>query len=183
MVMSKDLEYFKDFLANPGSYKVKEFYETLHEWAEYIKAHKGDFNYIEDEEWREIRERVNDAFQKKEKLKAEFDELTSKLELMENSGDDPNKITVYTDWVEFMKRNQVEYDFPDETIALMELLLNTFIVSARDCEVAEEQAKESKIRYEKSLEQLDDTLFEHYERTGKRPVISALRHSKKNKGN
>ena len=178
--MSKDLEYFKDFLENHASYKVKEFYETLREWAEYVRTHKGDFNYIEDEEWREIRESINDAFQKKEIMKAEFEELTFKLDSMEKSGDDPNKITVYTEWVEFMKRNQVEYAFSDEAIALMELLLNTFIVSAHDCEVAEEEAKKSKIRYEKSLEDLDDTLFEHYERTGKRPVLTALKVKKDN---
>lgn len=181
--MSKDLEYFKDFLENPASFKVKEFYETLRDWAEYVATHKDEFNYVEDEDWRETRERLNDAFQKKEMLKAEFEEVTSKLELMENSSDDSNKITVYTNWVEFMKRNQVEYNFSDEAIALVELLLNNFIVSAYNFEVAAEAEKESQIKYEKSLENLDDKLFEHYERTGKRPVLNALQLKNKKKGN
>ena len=181
--MSKDLEYFKDFLENPASFKVREFYSIIREWAEYTIAHKDEFNYLEDEEWREIRERVLAALEIKEDLKEEFEDLESKLDLVKNLVADAEKISVYKEWLEFIKRNQAEYDFSDETITSSEAGLNKLIISVLDCEIAEERLKGSKMKYAKSIRDLDDSMVEHYQRTGKRPVLSALQFKKRNRGN
>jgi chromosome segregation ATPase len=181
--MAKELEYFKEFLANPSSYKVKEFYEFLHEWIEYITTHKGEFNYLEDEEWREIRERLRAAFEIKEDLRLEFEEIEEKLDALSDDNSDDETIAVYKEWLEFMKRTQTEYGFTDKQIAGAEARLEKLILSVRKCEIAEENLRKSEFEYQKSLEELDDSLVEHFERTGKRPILSALQLSKRFKGN
>ena len=181
--MSKDLEYFKDFLANPESYNIRDFYSIICKWAEYTIAHKDEFNYLEDEEWREIRERVLHALEIKEDLKEEFENIKFKLGFIEKLTTDADKITVYKEWLEFIKRNQTEYDFSDETITSSEAGLNKLIISVLDCEVAEERLKGGKMRYAQSIRDLDDSMVEHYQRTGKRPVLSALQFKKRNRGN
>lgn len=181
--MKKDLEYFKDFLANPASYNIRDFYPIIREWAEYTVAHKDEFNYLEDEEWREIRERVLAALEIKEDIKEEFEILKVKVNLAENLTADAEKIAIYKEWLEFMKRNQFEYDFPDEAITTSETNLNKLIISVLDCEIAEERTKGCKMRYEKALKDLDDSINDHYQRTGKRPVLSALQFKSRNKGN
>ena len=181
--MSKDLEYFKDFLANPESYNIRDFYSIICEWAEYTIAHKDEFNYLEDEEWREIRERVLHALEIKEDLKEEFENIKFKLGFIEKLTTDADKITVYKEWLEFMKKYQFEYDFPDEAIASSEANLNKFIISVLDCEVADERLKGGKMRLEQSIKDLENSLFEHYQRTGKRPVLSALQFKNRNRGN
>lgn len=180
--MNKDLAYFKNFLDNPASFKVSEFYVMLRDWAEYIRTHKDEFNYLEDEEWREIRERVIAAFNLKEKLTQEFDEIGLKFDMVE-SGSDEDHIAVIKEWLAFMKKNQAEYDFPDENIAVMEAKLNNLVTSVLNSKIANAKLRESEIQVEKSLEKLDDAIFEHYERTGKRPVLTALRVNKNLKGN
>lgn len=184
--MAKDLEYFKDFLENPGSYIVREFYEMVREWADYIIAHKNEFNYLEDEQWREIRERLRAAFEIKEDLRLEFEEIEEKLDALDALDDDVNDddaIAVYQEWLEFMKRTQTEYGFTDEQIAESEARLENLIESVRKCEIAEENLRKSESQYRKSLEKLDDSLAEHFERTGKRPILSALQLNKRFKGN
>ena len=181
--MSKDLEYFKDFLANPESYNIRDFYSIICEWAEYTIAHKDEFNYLEDEEWREIRERVLHALEIKEDVKEEFEDIKFKLDLLEKLTTDADKITVYKEWLEFMKKYQFEYDFPDEAIASSEANLNKFIISVLDCEVADERLKGGKMRLEQAIKDLENSIFEHYQRTGKRPVLSALQFKNRNRGN
>ena len=183
--MAKELEYFKDFLENPSSYKVKEFYEFIHEWIDYIKAHADEFNYLEDEEWREIKDRVLEALEEKEDLREEFEELEERLDSVEELEIDADRIAVYKEWQAFMEKYQDEYGFTDEQIAESEAHLNELILKVLDYEVAEERLKGSSMRYRKSLEKLDNTLAEHYERTGKRLVVTALqfKFSKRLKGN
>ena len=181
--MSKDLEYFKDFLENPASFKVREFYLMLHEFVIYIKAHKDDFNYLEDEEWREIRERVFAELEKKEELKAEFDALDVKMELASKKGMDADKINVNKEWLEFMKRNKFQYDFTDEVIKESERRLNIFINAVVNFEFKEKELKESDIKLQKALEKLDNSIFANYERTGKRPILTSLKSKKPKKGN
>ncbi|HEY0427604.1 MAG TPA: hypothetical protein VGC76_07455 [Pyrinomonadaceae bacterium] len=183
--MVKDLEYFTDFLENPGSYKVREFYEFIHEWIKYVKAHENEFNYLEDEEWREIKDRVLEALEIKEDLRDEFEDLQERLDAIEDSDNDAEKIAVYKEWTAFMKTNQTEYGFTDEQIADSESSLNNLILSVLDCEVAEERLRGSRHRYQKSLAKLDDSLAEHYERTGRRLVLTALqfKYRKRLRGN
>ena len=181
--MSKDLGYFKDFLANPESYNIRDFYSIICEWAEYTIAHKDEFNYLEDEEWREIRERVLHALEIKEDLKEEFEDLESKLDLVKNLTADAEKISVYKEWLEFMKKYQFEYDFTDEVIKESERRLNIFINAVVNFEFKEKELKESDIKLQKALEKLDNSIFANYERTGKRPILTSLKSKKGTKGN
>jgi chromosome segregation ATPase len=183
--MAKELEYFKEFLENPSSYKVKEFYEFIHQWIDHIKAHEGEFNYLEDEEWREIKDRVLEALEEKEDMRDEFNELQERLDAAQELETDAEKIAVYKEWQEFMKGNQDEYNFTDEQIADSEAQLDNLILSVLDCEIAEERLKGSRRRYQNSLAELDDSLAEHYERTGRRLVLTSLafKFNKRLKGN
>jgi chromosome segregation ATPase len=184
--MERDLEYFREFLANPGSYIVQEFYEMLGEWGEYIVAHKNEFNYLEDEEWREIRERLAAAFEVKENLRLEFEELEAKLDALDDDDDSENEdehVAVRKEWVEFIKRNQTEYGFTDEQVAECERRFEKYVQSVRKWEIAEENLRKSEIEYQKSIEELDDSLAEHFERTGKRPILTTFQLSKRFKGN
>ncbi len=114
--MSKDLEYFKDFLENPASYKIHQFYSLLNEFGNYVIEHKDDFNYLKDKEWRKIRKRLVAAVRIKDALKEEFEALEFKLNFVLEKGLDKDKITVYKEWLEFLKRNQTEYDISDKDI-------------------------------------------------------------------
>lgn len=181
--MKRDLEYFKDFLENPGSYKVKEFYDYIREWVEYVKDHKDEFNYLEDEEWREIKERVLDALELQEDLREEFEDIQERLDAADELGTDAERIEVYKEWLAFMKRYQAEYDFADEDIAESEKLLGKLIIDVLDAEIIEERLKRYRTGYEKSLEKLDNILAEHYRRTGKRLVLTALPIRKRLRGN
>lgn len=181
--MEKEFEYFKDFLEDPGSYNVREFFEWVHEWAQYLTTHKDEFNYLEDEEWREIRERLIAAFEVKEDLRLEFEDLSERLEAFDENTSDQDRIDLYRDWLEFMKRNQAEYEFTDEQIAGSEIVLNNFKQSVRKSEIAEENLRKSTIELQKSIDELDEALFEHYERTGKRPILTSLHAKKKISGN
>jgi regulator of replication initiation timing len=183
--MAKELEYFKDFLANPSSYKVKEFYEFIHEWIDYIKAHKDEFNYLEDEEWREIKERVLEALEEKEDMRYEFEELQERLDAVEGSQVDDEKIALYKEWQEFMRRNQDEYGFTDEHIADSQEHLDDLILSVLDCEAAHQRLIRHTRNYQKSLAKLDESLTEFYLRTGRRLVLTSLafKFNKRLKGN
>lgn len=183
--MAKDLEYFKEFLDNPGAYKVKEFYDYVHEWGDYITAHKDEFNYLEDEEWREIKERVLEALIIHEDLREEFEDLNERLKAIDELETDAEKIEFYKEWLAFVKTHQADYDFAEEDIAEAEELLGKLIIDVLDAEILEERLKRHKTSHQKSLAQLDDSLAEQYERTGKRAVLTALqfKFSKRLKGN
>ncbi len=58
--------------------------------------------------------------------------------------------------------------------------LTNFILS---CEITGKKLKDSEIKYQKVLENLDNSLFARYERTGKRPILTALQFKKNKKGN
>ena len=173
--MAKELEYFKEFLENPSSDKVKEFYEFIHEWIEYINAHAGEFNYLEDEEWREIKDRVLEALEEKEDMREEFEELEEKLDSVRELETDAEKIAVYKEWLAFMKRNQDEYRFTDEQISESERKLNELILKILDSEAAHERLKRSQREYQESVAEVDEALTEHYVRTGKRLVLTSLK--------
>lgn len=183
--MKRDLEYFKEFLDNPKAYNVKDFHDWLREWGKYIKEHEDEFNYLEDEEWREIRERVIEAIDIQVDLRDEFDEIEEKLDSIRECEADAEKIAIYKEWQAFMKKYQWEYQFTDEMIAESEARLDKLIRSIEKEEIAKENLKKSRAEYQKSLDDMDDSLFEHYKRTGKRPVLSALqfKFSNRLKGN
>lgn len=180
--MAKDFEYFKDFIANPGNYKTREFYEMLHEWVLYLTAHKDEFNYMEDEEWREIRERVHSVWEIKEDLRDEFNEFQEKFETIKEVDFD-ERVSIYREWNEFMKTNQDEYQISDADIAEMEEKLENCILSRRKYLNSLEKLRLSKLEHQRSIAELDDNLAEYYTRTGRRAVLSILQFKKRFKGN
>jgi ribosomal protein L17 len=180
--MNKDYEYFKEFLDNPAPYSNNEFHSKLRDWAEYIKARADEFNYLEDDEWKEIRERIIEEIGRREDIRAEFEELDWLLETIEKFGSTA-RIKVYNRWLSFMKNNQLEYDFTDEQIAELEASLESLIHAERRCEITGQKVLMAKINYRKSIEKLDDDLAEYYEKTGKTPVLTSLPLKKKIKGN
>lgn len=178
--MAKDLEFFDEFFAAPEKMIAREFYTYVHEWLEYLKEHEGEFNYLEDEEWTDRKDRVLEVLTRQEDLKDEFEEIEERLDTVRELETSAERNAVYKDWLAFMKRNQVNYDISDETINEMEEKMKRMILSALDWEIAEERLKGSKARHRKSVEELDEALDEHYRRTGKRPILTSLKHIKGN---
>jgi hypothetical protein len=168
------LDYFDDFFADPASLKVREFYEYVHEWLAYLKEHEGEFNYLEDEEWRERKDRVLAVLTEQEDLREEFEDLQDWLESAHESKNDQSLIAANKEWLAFMKRNQTNYGFTDEDIAEGERRLQELIISVFECEAAHERLKRSEKNLRKSIEKLDEGLSEHYRRTGKRLVMTSL---------
>lgn len=183
--MAKDLEFFDEFFAAPEKMIAREFYMYVHEWLEYLKEHEGEFNYLEDEEWRDRKDRVLEVLTRQEDLKDEFEEIEERLDTVRELETSAERIAVYKDWFAFLKTNQVNYDISDEDLNEMEEKAKVMILSALDCEVAEERLRGSKARHLKAVKELDDALDEHYRRTGKRPVLTSLssKFRKRLKGN
>lgn len=103
-VMSKDLDYFAEFLANPAAYEFNEFYRMAGAWSKYIRDHKEDFNYLEDDQWKEIRERLLTELNKRETHRREVEEdwkdLCSTLEHIEMFNDkDAIRVMTRQNWI------------------------------------------------------------------------------------
>ena len=178
--MNKDLEYFKLFLDDPGAYKVKEFYEWIREWAEYIEEHKHEFNYLEDEEWSEVKDRVLEVLTVQEDRREEFWEIQEWIEEANETDDYDEKAASRKAWLEFMKRNKWSFDFTDEQIDEYEKAYGEMVIANLDIQASEERLKRSRGRYERELEKLDEALTEHYLRTGRRLVLTSLTRRKGN---
>ncbi len=184
--MTYDLAYFKDFLADPAAPDINEFFRLLHEWIKYIESHKHEFNYLEDDEWKEVRERLLDELEFrldiKEDLQAEWDELLETVEKFENLTDE--EVVEYTQRrLEFMKNYQHVFKIPDEDIAELERLTTDCLESMRASKIAAEQSRLAKLRLDESIANLDDSLSDYYERTGKRIILPAYRRKKVYRGN
>ena len=184
--MSKDLNYFTEFLEDPSAFSLGEFYRMVKEWANYVTAHKGEFDYLADDEWKDIRERLLAELPKREKIKEEVEAEWAELcELGENlpNLDDKVKIELLNRQLEFMKTYQGFYNFRDEDIAYFEEKIPKYIESVRKTEIAEDQVRISKQELVKSIADLDEFLVNYYERTGKIPSIPSYADKKKHKGN
>jgi hypothetical protein len=182
--MAHDLEYFDKFFADPASMKAREFYHYVHEWLAYLKEHEGEFNYLEDEDWKERKDRVLAVLTEQEDLREEFEEIEERLEFIEEY-EDAEKIVIYEEWLAFLRKHQANYDIPDEALADTEARTQSIIISILDCEILEERLKRSRAKYQKSLASMDDALADFYVRTGKRMVLTSLAYEfgKRLKGN
>lgn len=184
--MSRDLEYFTEFLADPSAYSFDEFFRWVREWGRYILDHKDEFNYLEDDEWKEIRERLIAEFEKREdKMDAvddEWDEIGAMLENAANLSD-KEKIELYERQIQFMKDYKSYFNFTEEQITELAVRLARFVESVRKVELLKMQTDLKKIDYEKSIAELDDELVRYYERTGKIPRVTAHLSIKKHRGN
>lgn len=180
--MSKDLKYFKKFLENPTSYNNREFNEFVKHWVDYITEHKDEFDYLNDDDWEEVRERLIEEIDCREDAREDLDEINEQFQVCKNKSY-KERIELHQKWIAFMKRNQFNYEFSDEDIAEEEKNLENSIRADREVTVAEENLRISKIESRKSLAKLDDKLAEYYESTGKIPVLNALQFKKKFDGN
>jgi hypothetical protein len=185
----KDLEYFREWHENPKAYVNKVFYEYVHEWIKYIKAHADEFNYLEDDDWKEIRERLLDELYRREDLKDMFFEIDADIQAT-GEDDYAARLELQKEMLEFMKENQFEFDFKDKHIAEMEKGIagmekdiEEAIRIEEELQIIEERLKRQKREYQQSLANLDDSMVEHYQRTGKRPVLTSLLFKKRFKGN
>ena len=179
IIMNKDLEYFKDFLENPASYKFPEFAKMLEEFTAFLSIYRNEINFAKGEEWRETRERLEAAIQIKENMTIELKELTDQAEVFGELDNDEAKFVLYQKWQAFFKKHSADYYAPDHIIKIVENSLETLGRSLLESDVD----KKSTTRKQKSLKEVEDAIFEHYERTGKRPVMTALKVKKNNKGN
>ena len=177
--MDKELEYFKDFLENPASYKFPEFAMIFMEFTAVLSTHRNEINFAKGEEWRETRERLEAAIQIKENMTIELKELTDQAEVFGELDNDEAKFVLYKKWRLFFKKHSADYDVPDHILTIVENRLETLGRSLLENDVD----KKSTTRKQKSLKEVEDAIFEHYERTGKRPVMTALKVKKNNKGN
>ena len=184
--MSYELEYFTEFLENPSALPLGEFYRMFNAWAKYIGEHKGDFNYLEDDEWKEIRERLIAEFPTREAMKADVDDeweyLADLIENMEGLNDD-ERIGIIKRNLDFIKTHQEYCGISDEDIALGEENLAKFKNSVKKAVISEENLRISEQNLDKSLANLDETLIKIYERTGKTPIVQIYQGAKRYKGN
>ena len=178
----KDFEYFRDFLENPETYKTFDFYKYANEWAEYVMAHAAEFNYFEDDNWKEIRDRILLEFGKREEVRSEIEEIETGLVRADQVGDDNLYLQLSVELHDLIKKHQYNLNFSDEALAKMEKKLET-CRRARYTEYNNTQEKnvESTMETGNSVEDLDDTLAAHFERTGKRMAHTSLKAKKSNK--
>ena len=115
-----DLEYFREFWEHPESFRHGDFYEMLNEWGEYIIAHKDDFDYLHDEEWQEIRERINADWRKREaippELLEEYKRMCEEIASIELGVWDERSIEIVRWTTEFTKKYRAEFRFSDEDV-------------------------------------------------------------------
>ena len=116
---NKDLEYFREFWEYPESFRHGDFYEMLNEWGEYIIAHKDDFNYL-NEEWQEIRLRINDDLRKREsiapELKERYRQWCEEVNSIEFGVWNERSIETLRWTAEFIKKYRAEFRFSDQDI-------------------------------------------------------------------
>lgn len=184
--MSKDLDYFAEFLADPSKYSFDELHGWAKQWGRYLLEHKDEFNYLEDDEWKEIRERLLDAlYDSEDQMDAVEEEWEEIGEMLENADKltPREKIKLYERQIQFMKDYKMYFNFKEEDIKGLGIRLAKYVNSVREVELLEMQLQFKKLDYEKSIAELDDELAGYYERTGKIPKVTALKYVKKHRGN
>jgi hypothetical protein len=184
--MSYDLEYFTEFLEDPSAPDIGEFYEMLTEWAGYVREHRDEFDYLADDEWKEIRERLIAEVGKRDSLRkvieVEWEESCRILEDTSQASDDEVLEALKTQ-LRIIRTYRKLHDFADEEISLLENHIADFSEKIRDAQIAEENARMAQIALEKSIINLDESLANYQERTGKTPVLPNYRDKKVHKGN
>lgn len=184
--MDKDLDYFKDFLANPSAVSLWVFYEMLSDWGNYLLEHKGEFNYLEDEEWREIRERLKTEYRIREADKAD---LEYEWEYLNDLSENPEALTdeeiISVLWrkVALIKAYREYFDFDDEELLDMEKKAENLMKAKKEAHIANENLRRSEEIFDKSLADMDDLLLNIEKKTGKIPKIQFYQAKKPHNGN
>lgn len=184
--MADDFEYFAEFLEAPAAPDINEFFRMVRRWAKYIEAHKGEFNYLEDDEWKEIRERLLAVLEirvdEKDALWEEFEEMTNE-ELDHDVLSDAEIVEICRQRLEFMKSYQTLFQFPDEDIAELEKKFAEFVRSVEVARIKKIEARFARLELDKSIADLDEEMIKHYEKTGKIPMLPVYMKSKNRQGN
>ena len=185
--MVDDFEYFAEFLEDPSVPDLNEFFRILRRWAKYIEAHKHEFNYLEDEEWREIRERVLEVLEiridEKVDLEEEWHEINEAIGKMSEEGNDQG-LALYTRRLEFMKAYQNVFDIPDADIVEFEENVGKFAKLLQRARISEARLQFNRLAIAESIADIDEGLVEYYEKTGKIPSFPVYADKIKNyKGN
>lgn len=185
-VMSRDLDYFTEFLADPSAYSFDDFFRIAKQWGRYILDHKDEFDYLVDDEWKEIRERLIGEFESRED---EMDAVDEEWEEICEITDDLDNlygwelVKFLSRRLAFMKKYQYYLNCPDESIAFLETNLPQLIESLRAAEMSELEVRVSKMRLDKAIAKLDENLVSYYERTGKILSFPSYPDKKRYKGN
>ncbi len=180
--MNKEYEYFARFFTVPESYHNQDFQRIMREWVDYMDAHAGEFNYLEDEDWRERRELIIAEIDRREDMRDEYEEITAAIESPEVTSNE-ERIHNLSCWLEFIKKYQFEYQFTDEDIHGTEKRLVIFKQAVEEARVLDERARFARLEQQKHLAALADALVEHYEKTGKHPILPVFPAKKKPRGN
>lgn len=178
----KKFHCYKDFFQKPASFNNRDFYKWVKKWGTYLLKYKDEFKYLEDDNWKEIRERVLDELYRREDLNDEFDELMEEFEAVKNSTSQC-RIDFQIKLVSFMKRNQFEFDFTGELILEMESDLASLIEKVNEYKTSEAKLKRLKREHKQQIAKLDDDLAAYYERTGIRVILNSLPGKNRLKGN
>jgi hypothetical protein len=184
--MSYDLEYFTEFLNDPSVPDIADFYDMVNKWGTYISEHKGEFDYLADDEWKEIRERLIAEFKKREIIKREIDaEWEKTCAVLDKADELPDKevLKALEEQLFIIKTYQRLYRFTDEDIRLLEIDIENYSRHIRNTEIAEMNVRLMEVALQKSVADLDETLAKYQERTGKTPVLPVFRQINDKKGN
>jgi len=184
--MSDDLEYFTEFLADPSVPDLNEFFRILRRWMVYITEHKDEFNYLLDDEWKEIRERLIGELEirvdQKDELEYEWEDLIE--EILDHDRVD------YAEWIEllkrrleFMKTYNYIFDIPEADIIKAEKEIKNMVMLREAAYRADQAYRFSKLSLDQAIADLDDKLTAYYQRTGKIPIYPVYKEKKVYKGN
>lgn len=184
--MEHELEYFTEFLNDSSQMEIGEFYFMLRKWGEYVRDHKEQFNYLEDDEWKEIRERLIAEVRKrdahKRRLDAELDRIGKALDSLKGA-DDHTTLAAMKAQADFIKRYRLLYQVSDEDIAAMDQDIAIYTEHIRRCELAEINTRLAKAKLDESIVKLDESLAKYQQQTGKTPILPVIINNKIKKGN
>jgi hypothetical protein len=156
----KDVEYFREFWEHPETFRHGDFYEMLNKWGRYIIAHKGDFDYINDEEWQEIRLRINDDLRKREaiapELRKQHRQMCRDIASIKLGVWDERSIEILRRTAEFIKKYRAEFRYSDEDIFDAEEDLRLSLIEYEEQKAAREIQKRAEQRVIQALKNPDE---------------------------
>lgn len=184
--MSRDLDYFTEFLENPSKPSLGEFYRMAKEWGTYLQEHKGDFNYLEDDDWKEIRERFIAEYLVREEEKQDVEDEWACIGIMVDRIEelsDLNALALLKRQTAFLEKYRDLYNVTDEMLKDSKAAYKKLEKSMKEAKIAEAKLRISEQNLQQSIADLDDHLVEAEEKTGKKQQMFFYKGKKGYKGN
>jgi len=177
-------EYFKEFLDDPSSFSLGGFYEMVRAWTNYLSEHK-ELNYLTDDRWKEIRERLIAEFKIREEIRIDIEDEWEYLSEIdeENPLSDEEALDLSRERLKFMKEHREYFGFTDEVLLQAEEHHKQFAESYEAHLIAQKNLRRSEFEVENSLAALDDKLAEISEKRGRPFHIHSFKDVKKHNGN